>query len=283
MNLDWWKAGWQSAYQTVHSRIDDAWCYSKYWHHPSSDLLVVLLHGQLANSHWWRPIAGMLAQDHSVLAVDFSGMGDSQWRDTYSFDLHVKEVKHVIELMAKKHVVTIGHSYGGLVGLSLASHHQKNHLGHMMIDSPLTALFDDQRSSSSQSSRLKAQIVHYQSQEAICERFRIVPPQPILIESLANAVAIESSIQDEQGWRWKFDPNVLALSHPGGKLSTDVKTKLAYIAGGSSVFWSESYKKRLEACDIDLRVIPEGYHALPLDVPEDLYIQINQQLDRMVL
>ncbi len=275
---DWWKIGWQSSYQTVHSMIDDAWCYSKYWHHPHSDLLVVLLHGQLANSHWWRPIAGQLAKDCSVLAVDFSGMGDSQWRENYSFLTHVLEVKHISQLMNKKHFVTIGHSYGGLVGLSLAAHNLSAHKGHIMIDSPMAVLFEEQAPSRFIDSRIKAQVVHYPDQKTLCSRFRIIPPQPILIPSLAEAVALESVILDEKGWRWKFDPNVLAFMHTGGRLATDVKPILSYIAGGESVFWKGSYAMLLDKHQVAYQVIPKAHHALLLDAPEALYQTIQQQL-----
>ena len=282
MKHEWWKLGWHSQFQTVHSMIQGAWCYSKYWHHPSSDVLVVLLHGQLANSHWWRPIAGRLAEKYCVLAVDFSGMGDSQWRECYDFQTHVNEVMHVIDLMARKQIVTVGHSYGGLVGLALAASNIHGHQGHMMVDSPLMALFDENKPSTRQSSRFKAQIVHYPSQKAICERFRLIPAQPILIPELAEAVAFHSATQDNEGWRWKFDPHVLAFSHSGGRLATKVSPELTYIAGEKSVFWNDRYKDILKTHHIQLEMISEGYHALPLDVPEALYVKISQQLKRIM-
>lgn len=86
---------------------------------------VVLLHSGGMSSRQWRSLAERLAPTHRVLAPDFLGSGKNPpWPDEvpFHFDLDVAAVARVLGgLDGPAHVV--GHSYGGLVALTLARRH----------------------------------------------------------------------------------------------------------------------------------------------------------------
>jgi pimeloyl-ACP methyl ester carboxylesterase len=44
----------------------------------------MLLHGNAAHLGWWSFLAPLLAGQYRVVALSFSGMGASSWRDAYS-------------------------------------------------------------------------------------------------------------------------------------------------------------------------------------------------------
>src|SRR6516164_9545777 len=44
---------------------------------------LIFVHGNSAHADWWSFIAPFLAGDYRVAAISFSGMGDSDWRETY--------------------------------------------------------------------------------------------------------------------------------------------------------------------------------------------------------
>ena len=52
---------------------------------------LLLVHGNAAHAYWWSFIAPFLARDYNVAAMDLSGMGDSDWRASYSMDMFVRE------------------------------------------------------------------------------------------------------------------------------------------------------------------------------------------------
>lgn len=83
---------------------------------------VVLLHSGGMSSRQWRALSERLAASHRVLAPDFLGSGaNPPWPDEAPFDfgLDVAAVARVLAgLDAPAHLV--GHSYGGLVALTLA-------------------------------------------------------------------------------------------------------------------------------------------------------------------
>jgi pimeloyl-ACP methyl ester carboxylesterase len=83
---------------------------------------VVLLHSGGMSGRQWRRLAGLLAERHRVVVPDFLGSGENPpWPDGAPFDFRF-DVGAVGELLdglgAPAHLV--GHSYGGLVALTLA-------------------------------------------------------------------------------------------------------------------------------------------------------------------
>lgn len=83
---------------------------------------VVLLHSGGMSSRQWRRLSDTLAADHEVLAPDLLGSGENPpWPDGAPFDhsMDVAAVKEIV-LRAGRPVDLVGHSYGGLVALTLA-------------------------------------------------------------------------------------------------------------------------------------------------------------------
>ena len=57
------------------------------------------IHGFSANAHWWDFIAPAFLEDHCVVAIDLSGSGDSDHRESYSQEIYAKEIKSVCCLL----------------------------------------------------------------------------------------------------------------------------------------------------------------------------------------
>lgn len=83
---------------------------------------VVLLHSSGMSSRQWRSLSERLATSHRVLAPDFLGSGKNPpWSDDvpFGYELDVALVAKALDALdAPVHLV--GHSYGGLVALTLA-------------------------------------------------------------------------------------------------------------------------------------------------------------------
>ena len=85
---------------------------------------VVLLHSGGMSSRQFKRLIDALAPTHHVLAPDFLGSGDNPpWPDDepFHFTMDVDAVARLTAPLGPVHLV--GHSYGGLVALSLARQH----------------------------------------------------------------------------------------------------------------------------------------------------------------
>ncbi|AKF07212.1 alpha/beta fold hydrolase [Sandaracinus amylolyticus] len=80
---------------------------------------VVLLHSGGMSSRQWRKIAERLAPSHHVITPDFLGSGESPpHAEPFDHVQDVEAVERVIDRVGAVHLV--GHSYGGLVALTVA-------------------------------------------------------------------------------------------------------------------------------------------------------------------
>jgi pimeloyl-ACP methyl ester carboxylesterase len=79
---------------------------------------VVLIHGMLNSSSHWRSVALNLASDHTVIAPDLIGHGDSAApRGDYSLGAHASSIRDLLAAMGIDRASIVGHSLGGGVAM----------------------------------------------------------------------------------------------------------------------------------------------------------------------
>src|SRR4029077_235498 len=79
---------------------------------------LVLVHGGAAHAHWWSFLAPLFTAHYDVVALDMSGHGDSDRRDSYPREIWAREGRAVLDAMKfPGPPVVIGHSLGGLVAI----------------------------------------------------------------------------------------------------------------------------------------------------------------------
>jgi pimeloyl-ACP methyl ester carboxylesterase len=87
---------------------------------------VVLLHSGGMSSAQWRLLIDRLSGSHRVLALDFLGSGKNPpWPDgaPFDFSMDVEAVARLLSLPGNAPAHVVGHSYGGLIALTLARKH----------------------------------------------------------------------------------------------------------------------------------------------------------------
>src|ERR1700692_2138725 len=87
---------------------------------------VVLLHGYAETSHMWRPLMALLANTHTVIAVDLRGAGQSS---TPAAGYTKAEMAQDIHALARKlghdHIRIVGHDIGLMVAYAYATQYPK--------------------------------------------------------------------------------------------------------------------------------------------------------------
>jgi pimeloyl-ACP methyl ester carboxylesterase len=177
------------------------------WGDPTTTPGLVFIHGGAAHAHWWSHVAPAFLPDHSAVAVDLTGHGDSGHRDEYLLETWCEEVASVI---AHAGFVTppvlVGHSMGGFVTTATAALHPDVIGGAVIIDSPIIAVDPEVNAArvSDQFSKAKT----YDDLETAVARFRVVPGQDVMLPYVADHVARRSLRPSDEGWTWKFDRGI---------------------------------------------------------------------------
>jgi len=79
---------------------------------------VVLIHGMLNSSSHWQSVAMELARDHTVVAPDQIGHGDSAApRGDYSLGAHAASIRDLLAAIGIDRASIVGHSLGGGVAM----------------------------------------------------------------------------------------------------------------------------------------------------------------------
>ncbi|HLM86170.1 MAG TPA: alpha/beta fold hydrolase [Solirubrobacteraceae bacterium] len=79
---------------------------------------VVLIHGMLNSSSHWQAVALDLASDHTVIAPDLIGHGDSAApRGDYSLGAHAASIRDLLTAIGIERASIVGHSLGGGVAM----------------------------------------------------------------------------------------------------------------------------------------------------------------------
>ncbi|MDP2288210.1 MAG: alpha/beta hydrolase [Actinomycetota bacterium] len=175
---------------------------------------LMLLHGGSAHSGWWDHVAPQLARANRVVAVDLSGHGDSEWRESYSMSLWADEVMTVATELIDGPPVLIAHSMGGGVALAAAAEHPDSVAGLIVID---TALDPRRLERDGMRPALRPPRIHETFEGAVA-RFRTIPEQDVVLPYVGKHVAEQSLKQVEGGWTWKYDPNFFGQT-PGKSMS----------------------------------------------------------------
>ncbi|HXU99552.1 MAG TPA: alpha/beta hydrolase [Caulobacteraceae bacterium] len=261
---------------------------------------LIFVHGNSAHADWWSFIAPFFAADYRVAALSLSGMGASDWRETYSFDIFAEEIfacataAGLYEAAAKP--VYIGHSFGGAQVLNSAIRHPERMSACILVDTgfggpPTPEEFEAMRKEAEAKgedlgrwqrlSQRSGRNRIYPTLEAALTRFRFMPPQVpgnlYIADFIARRSLKRAPLEGEgggEGWTWRFDPGVWAKLDRSGMGSLQVgpdTAPLVHIYGDhSEIIRRHSFQgkdgSRIPAA-VPTIVIPDSEHHIMVDQP----------------
>ena len=172
------------------------------WGTPTNPPLL-LLHGGSAHAHWWDHIAGDLAREYRVVALDLRGHGDSTWMTppAYEIEDYVADLEGAVAELGLASLSLLGHSLGGFIALTYASAHAEMLRALVVVDIGLRLR---QSRRLRLLSRLPAPI--YQDEADLLDRFRLLPTDTRATSALLRSLARHSVRSLEDGrLTLKFD------------------------------------------------------------------------------
>ncbi len=100
---------------------------------------LVLLHGYLSDSNYWKPLLPELSKRYTVITIDLLGFGRSPkpGSASYTLDEHATAVATTIMHITSEPAIIAGHSMGALIAAQLTIAHPKLITRTLLCNMPL--------------------------------------------------------------------------------------------------------------------------------------------------
>jgi esterase len=170
---------------------------------------IIIMHGaNYFDSYDWIGVAGALAGNREVVAIDRRGWGESSWSPSkdYSLDAHVADAIAVVSHMGWDKVIFMGHSASGRVVVSAAANFPDKAGGLIVVDSPLGGGFGaDAPAGNGPRVTVGNAPTMYPSIEVMMSGFAKLDSPPRV--GLDRERAVNALIRLENGYMLKRDPD----------------------------------------------------------------------------
>jgi pimeloyl-ACP methyl ester carboxylesterase len=104
---------------------------------------VILLHGFTETSHMWLPVMPLLAKNHTVIAPDLRGAGDSERPEGgYDKKTMAKDIHELVQQLGEKEVSLVGHDIGLMVAYAYAAQYPTEVNKVVLMDAFLPGIGD---------------------------------------------------------------------------------------------------------------------------------------------
>lgn len=272
----WFTRAIATGYETRFVRVKGARVHYQSWSSSKKPGLL-LVHGNGAHAHWWDFIAPYFASHYNVVAMTFSGMGESDWRDTYDMETFSEEQIAVCEATGmfdhEQKPTIVAHSFGGFVTILTGAKYGDRLSGTVIVDSPVNP---PERERQHRPREVRGNRVYPDLVTAL-GRFRLAPPQPcdnhFAMDYIARWSLKQVDNERGKGWAWRFDPDIWQRFEVGtsaSELLRNTACRIALFRGEDSELMPDEVKVYMEQL-LDRKVpfvsIPHAYHHVMLDQP----------------
>ncbi len=251
---------------------------------------VLMLHGYTETCEVWTDVAGDLAREFRVIALDQRGHGKSD-RATdhdYSRATQVEDIEAIIEALGLRSVTLIGHSMGGANAICYAAENPDMVTALVVIETAPEVL----RSGVEQLRRLLSSGSSFPSLDDAVEAFREYLPYATT-DQVERRVAASMTANDDGVYVWDFDPILRdPLSRPpdadpGQRRLSDLwdcadrlQCPTMIVRGQETDMLTPEAIQRLHRRVSGSRVslIEDAGHSVPTDQPSALSLNIREFL-----
>lgn len=171
----------------------------------------LLLHGLGATGAAWGPVAALLAARGAgrSIAPDLPGHGGAPWAPSYSVGAAAAEVAPAVTGEAELYVV--GHSFGGYVGLALASGRYGARVRGVLTVGTKLSFSDEEKARAAELARRPTRL--FATHAEAVERYRKVSGLDATIAP-GEMLLARGTLRDAGGFRLAADPATLGVEVP---------------------------------------------------------------------
>ena len=233
---------------------------------------LLFIHGGSACGHWWDFVAPSFTTKFHTLAMDLRGHGESAWSPGgYAMADYAADVAAMVQSWDLGEPLVVGHSRGGLVGLTCAAADRGKVRALAIIDS-LPQTTQDMLSWAQSMKTWRPR--RYATLEEACANFRLLPAETRATPAMLQQVARFCYRQQEDGaWVVRIDPRsrardgVNVFDHLAA-----VRCPTLIVKGALSPMMTRKVAQQMAAAapQGSMAEIEDAYHHVMLDNPDEL-------------
>lgn len=270
--------------------VDGAQIHYRRWRTAGAEARTGLLfvHGNGAHAHWWDFIAPAFRDRFDVVALDLSGAGDSDHRQSYTPSIFAREMMAVAEHASLNQPVIVGHSFGGSMARIAAWLRGSALSGIVLVDSVISGT----KSKRHVPKATRGKVRYFESMNEALRRFRLRPAQPCQNQYILDYIASHSVKQTSLGYTFKLDQSLFSrmtedpqYDFPDGMtMLREIPCKAGLIYGDNSRFFPPEQVSRIARLfEPGLTEAIEGaHHHVFLDQPLAFIDSLNRMLGQMM-
>jgi acyl transferase domain-containing protein/acyl-CoA synthetase (AMP-forming)/AMP-acid ligase II/pimeloyl-ACP methyl ester carboxylesterase len=254
---------------------------------PEEGPLVLCLHGILEQGAAWSEVAIRLAQKgYRVIAPDLRGHGRSDRvgkSGSYNLIDFLADIDAIVENLAGKAFVLVGHSLGSVLGAIFATIRPQRIKNIILVETILPTANEDEDPTTSLTNQLDYMASppeHPVFPDVKTAADRLRRATPAISPALAMLLAERITEPCEGGVRWRWEPLLrtragISLNGIGRSrylnLLKKITVPITLVYGDKSNFnRTEDLNKQQEAMPNAIKVMVSGGHNLPLEAPSAL-------------
>jgi pimeloyl-ACP methyl ester carboxylesterase len=228
------------------------------------------LHGGAAHAHWFDEVTAPFVDRFHVVALDQRGHGQSDWPPTgrYATEDFAGDLAAVMDTLAWRDMVVVGHSMGGHNAMSFSAWHPGRVRGLVIVDAR-PSIPDDRLVLMHR--RGQRALRHHATIEEAVKAFRLLPRETVADPELLEHLAREGVVERDGGWVYRFDPTANAARQPVDAWTLldriEAPTLITRAALSPVLPAAQAARLRASIRRAELVEIPEAYHHLTLDQP----------------
>lgn len=203
---EWLERGWAHPAEQREVAVEGATVRYRAWQADPSLPVLLFVHGFQAHSHWWDHIAPHFAGRYRALALDFTGMGESDRRPAYSRRQYGREILAVLAREGGGAATLVSHSFGSVSTLYAAKLAPELAERVIVIDAHVYRAEDEPGDR-------RFPVRRYATIDEALSRYRLSPPGRWPVAEIVRYLARHSVRERSEGWEWKFDPEIVRSIH----------------------------------------------------------------------
>ena len=237
---------------------------------------IVLLHGFLSSSHYFKPLVQRLEKTHQVITLDLLGFGKSpKPHISYTFEDHIEAIhRTLVYYKIKTPFTLIGHSMGALIALRYATLHPDQIVRLQLFNAPMFTDVNQMIKTHKSSGTHYQSLLYSRLREGNWSALKLVPHNAT---SRRPPINFADTVRVSRHAREGSYKNIIASGEFFSDLRKTAVETLIVVGKYDRIVYQENLQRRSLPSNVTLLMAESGHHTLVKTV-DDAEHMIRQYL-----